>query len=228
MIRRRAGFTLIEVVLAMAITALVMVLLYSALRVGYRSEERGSKKQQLSQRIRASTDRLAWLIAGAYPYKMLRRDKEDRKEDRVLFEGDSDSLLMVTTSVEAFSDDLADRDGLKVILIAVGEKGLSASEAPFINYEEDLPPELVEYVFEPEAESIRFEYMDAGEDGDEKLWSDTWSTEDTNYLPVAVKATLTIKVDGEPMELPPVIVRLMTGGQKGIVTSPLELKSKRL
>ena len=224
MIRRQSGFTLLEVVLAMAITALVMVLLYSALRVGYRSEEKGSKKQQLSQRIRASTDRLAWLISGAYPYKMLRRDKEDR----VLFEGGSDRLLMVTTSVDAFSEEIADKDGLKVIMIAIGERGLSAAEAPFINYDDDLPPDLVEYVFEPDAESIRFEYMDAGEDGDEKLWSDSWSTEDTNYLPVAVKATLTIRVEGEAMELPPVIVRLMTGGQKGILTSPQELKSKRL
>lgn len=226
--KRADGFTLLEVMLAMAISALVLMLLYSVLSLGYRAEEKGAQKQQLSQRIRASTDRLSWLIAGAYPYKMLRKDKEDRSADLVLFEGFSDSLLMATTSVDAFSGETADVVGLKVIRIAVGEGGLSASEVPFIMYDEDAPPDMKEYVFEPEAESIRFEYMDAGEDGDERTWSDSWSAEDTNYLPVAVKATLTIKVDGKPRELPPVIVRLMTGGQKGIIVGPQELKSKRL
>ena len=62
------GFTLIELVLALSILAIMVTILFGGLRVGLRAWERGEAKASSLQRSRSVTQLLEEALGGIYPY----------------------------------------------------------------------------------------------------------------------------------------------------------------
>ncbi len=127
------GFTLLELLISVAILGLVAVVIGSSVRLGIRTWERGESGIEASQRLRVLSDRLAQEVKSAYPYII---DVEG--EERVAFHGGPDSLWFVTAltgpaegglkwvSYSVMDGALTTREGRlpdKRLLEKVGEKG---------------------------------------------------------------------------------------------------------
>ena len=67
--RRRGdrGFTLIELVLALTIVALMLTILFSSLRVGLRAWQRGEERAEALQYSRSMSQLVELALGGAYP-----------------------------------------------------------------------------------------------------------------------------------------------------------------
>jgi prepilin-type N-terminal cleavage/methylation domain-containing protein len=75
-VTRRDGFTLVEVVLAMTILALMSAICYGAFHVAIRAVERGEVAVMTAQRLRAATDILIRQVKSAVPYPVQNEDDD--------------------------------------------------------------------------------------------------------------------------------------------------------
>src|SRR5207247_7433898 len=88
----RAGFTLLEIVIALTALALVTVICYGAFYLGIRAMERGEVAVVAAQRLRVATDVLIRQIKSVVPYKARNRDDEEY----VFFMGTASSMAFIT------------------------------------------------------------------------------------------------------------------------------------
>src|SRR3989454_11360405 len=88
----RAGFTLLEIVIALTALALVTVICYGAFHLGIRAMERGEVAVVAAQRLRGATDVIIRQIKAIVPHKARNRDDE---ED-VFFMGAASSMAVIT------------------------------------------------------------------------------------------------------------------------------------
>ena len=200
------GLTLLEVVIAITISAVIMGILLSALRLGHRSQEKGTKRQEIAQRMRIIADRVSWLLRGAYPYKVMDAESE---EETLYFSGSSRSVGLVTTSVDVYSDSTKDRAGLKWITLESDGEGLKMTENIYFEKDPTVDDAAETYVFDPTVRTIEFEYLDAAEEKDE--WVTDWDGEEKDYLPSAVRVAVVLVHDGEEFRMPPFTVAIRTG-----------------
>lgn len=201
------GFTLIEIVIAITLSAVLFTILFSALRLGQRSQEKGIEREDISQRMRILSDRLSWLIRGAYPYIVR------KPEGNVLFfSGTASNLGFVTTSVDAYSEEPEDKEGLKWVRIFRDSDGLKIKENIYLIEDnlEDIGGN--EYVFDPDVGSIEFKYLDTSNEGKKDTWVSSWSPKEKDYLPSAVKVMVVIEHNSKKIEMPPIVTRIITGG----------------
>jgi prepilin-type N-terminal cleavage/methylation domain-containing protein len=219
---RHGGFTLLEILFGLAITAVVLVILLAALRMGQRSQEKGLQRAEFAQRMRATSDRLSWLLEGAYPYRYT--DPEDKEKEYVLFRGGASSVEFVTTSTDEYSGGPEDRAGLKFVRIFADSEGLKASEMVFFMGAAESPEEEGTFVFGPRVMSAAFEYMDVDPESGESVWLESWDNTEKDYIPAAVRVSMSIMHGEEAKDIPPVVARLRTGGGRGLVV-PLEFRT---
>lgn len=203
--RPERGLTLIEIVIALTIAAVLFSILLWSMRLGHRSVDKGMEREEISQRMRVLTDRLSWLLRGTYPYMVA------TPEGRVLyFSGTKESVGFVSTSVDPYADTLQDSARLKWITLYSDSEGLKIQEDVFFaDVFEEEPRD--EYLFDPTVTSLEFEYLDpmAGEPGGE--WVEGWDPKEKEYLPSAVKITLSFEHEGREVEMPPLVVALKAG-----------------
>jgi prepilin-type N-terminal cleavage/methylation domain-containing protein len=204
------GFTLLEILLALSITAVIFVILLAALRLGYRSQEKGRGQEKVYQHMRILNDRLTWLMRGAYPYTV-----KEEGEEKLVFSGGSDSLGFVTTSTDIYSDTAEDMAGLKWVRIFTDDEGLKVEERIYFVDKEPAEEDRKEFLLDYTVADIEFEYLDLGEKNEGEDWTGDWNTEKKVYLPAAVKATLTLVIDGREFFPPPVLAAMRTGRSLG-------------
>lgn len=205
LLRSPGGFTLAELMIAISLTAVILVILLGAIRIGHRSVESGQAREEVSQRMRIISDRLTWLIRGAYPYTV---EKDD--ELRVYFDGDSMSLGFVTTSTDPYSDGLEDSIGFKWIKIFADSDGLKMVEK--IYFLEDVFDDFGgnEYLFDPTVRTLQFEYLDSDPEEGTEDWVSEWEPDGKDYIPSAVRMLVTIELDGKVYELPEITATIRT------------------
>jgi prepilin-type N-terminal cleavage/methylation domain-containing protein len=103
---RPNGFTLLELLVALTILAMMMVVIMSGLALGSRVWNQGTERIQVAQRLRIITDLIGSQIASARPYYI--QDRELKK--RILqFCVKPDRLDMVTTaeSMTVFNEQIS-------------------------------------------------------------------------------------------------------------------------
>jgi general secretion pathway protein J len=182
--RRTAGFTLVEVLIAVAIVAGVLAVALGAARVGLAAWRQGDARAEGLQHARSLTLLLDQVISAAYPYRI-----EAGDAGRLAFEGEPERLAFVTTvpavtpaAPIAFVALRLERDegGLAVL------QGVLPAGEPLA----DLTPALRDGT----VRSVRFRYRRI-EDG---TWSDRWSGANEQALPGAVEVTLTTARGAQP------------------------------
>ncbi len=183
-LRGRGGFTLLEVLLALTVLAVVVVLLVSALRVGVRAWEAGERRAASQQEVRALAELLTETLSTAVPYRGRLGEGLDRG---VLFVGERDEVRFVTTAPPL----VLDVPAAPFHAVRVGQSGegevrlterLVPSDEPF-----GEGPHLV---LSRSVGELRFEYQDA-----EGLWQDRWEAT-RNALPAAVRVELAVRDPG--------------------------------
>jgi prepilin-type N-terminal cleavage/methylation domain-containing protein len=182
--RQTSGFTLIEVMVSVAIVGMLMTFMSSGLSVGLDSWERGTDAIREMQ-SRASVERLLRRqLALALPYEVAGID-----ESFILFEGDTHRLEFVSSyslmdgPIDARKIDYRIQDGR----FDYGESVLFDYQADVFG-EEDLQP-LVEF------STVEFRYLGTDLDGDLE-WLTEW--ERGMGLPRAVQ----IRVDDDYVVVP--------------------------
>ena len=189
----RAGFTLLEVMLAMTVLAMVAAICYGAFHLGIRAVERGEVAVVTAQRLRVATDVIIRQIKSTVAYAV----RNDDEEVFPYFVGSATSLAFVTTA------GLHGGGGLAQVTYQVIDDPprLVMAESPFfspdsLGREPVGKPDASATVLLDGFRSLKFEYM--MNDGVETEWRGAWDAHEDEMLPAAVR----ILIEGLPgMEL---------------------------
>jgi len=177
-----AGFTLIEVVLALTIFALLGAILYGAFALSHSALAKAQGAAERSQAQRATADLLGSYIRSAYPYRSSPQDQA------VYFSGETDSLAFIS----AYSHGMGGR-GLARIEITSDDEDDSGGAA--LNLEEATPVRVagdggasgqsLRVVLKQRIRDWRLAYLDP--QAEEETWQDRWDGQERRLLPRAVR-----------------------------------------
>jgi general secretion pathway protein J len=174
----RMGFTLIELTISIAIISILVLIIFGAMRLGYRSFDSGEKKIESYERLRASLNIIDSQIQSEIPLTYFDEDG-NRK---YYFEGNRESMQF-TTNYSIWGGD----KGYVIATYKVepgdnGKQILYASENIIgIDFKRDTK------LFDS-FETIYFEYFFKDPAEEEGKWVDQW-TDDVN-IPEKIKLHL--------------------------------------
>jgi prepilin-type N-terminal cleavage/methylation domain-containing protein len=197
------GFTLVEVVLALAALAAIALLATATLRMGFRAWEAGQRRADAQQELRAVVELVGEALGGAFPYRDTTRPGTRRP---VLFEGEPEEVRLVTTAPPVVLDaPAAPFHALVLRRESSGELRLAErivpAEEPFARGAETVLARAVS--------RFRLEYRD--EDG---AWQERWDGRAAGGIPTAVRLELTVGAGGQARAVPPVVIALALGKRK--------------
>ena len=192
------GFTLVEVILAVSILAVVVLLATTALRVGLRAWEAGQRRADLQQESRALVELVSEALAGASAYQGRLGQNPERI---VLFEGEPDEVRFVTSAPPLTLDDPV----APFHAVVLGRKGQDA-----LRLVERLVPSDEPFAPGPErvlSRSVtRFSLAYRDEAG---AWQERWDGREAGGLPTAVRFELAVA--GLARATPALVVALPMG-----------------
>ncbi|MCP4714394.1 MAG: prepilin-type N-terminal cleavage/methylation domain-containing protein [Deltaproteobacteria bacterium] len=211
-----AGFTLIEMVLAVSIFAMIIVVIFSSFRVGIRSWERGERNIEFNQRLRSVAELLFREISSTYPYKIT-PGQLDKHKEYIAFFGKADTLKFVSyANLQKRSGGLSlielwvdEDEGLKL-----GEGAAFASNASELDDVELRDDELSAVVF-PEVVKIEFRYYERKKKEDEGEWVERWDPRDKKHrLPHSVEVSMSMVMPNEQEMTRRLVIPIMFSGKK--------------
>lgn len=183
------GFTLLELLISLTILAIVIVIVFGALRIGSRAWEKGEQDLENQQRMRVVFDLIKHQISSASAMKEI--TAEDGKA--FFMKGDSTSLEFLSY-VPVFPGDAGlvhvkyqvleneEKGGDRLIFF---EKGIVFSDKELENNGIDEDKNF--HVLIPVAPDIRFEYLNLGDQSENPQWVEQWDKTEGNELPLAVR-----------------------------------------
>ena len=188
--RSARGFTLLELLLAMSVLALVAAICYGAFHLGIRAVERGEVAVVSAQRLRVATDVLIRQIKSIVPYRAHNREED---ESYPFFYGHGTSMIFVT------GNGLHGGGGLvRVCYYVAGEPPqLRMQESEFFSPNslgrvDGCEPNARDSTLLDDFKSLHFEYMMS--DGVDTEWRAEWNGHEEDAIPSAVR----VLVDGIP------------------------------
>jgi general secretion pathway protein J len=198
-IRNRRGFTLVELLIALAIVGALLAIAFGGLRVAIRAWQQGEDRAEAHQHVRSIAMILARAVSATYPYRASRGEGPDPV---VLFAGTDKRLEFVTQAVPFAGPTPIAFTAVVLELDESGEPGLAIRQRPLPNREPFTKAEVV--YRDTSVTTLKFEYLDEG------AWRDSWDAGETRNMPRAVKVTVGARMNGRTEELPPITVALRT------------------
>ena len=194
---RRTGFTLMEVVIAIAITSFIGVVIGVSFNTTIQNKEIIEGQAEHYRMLRTAMNRMVREIGAAYVsdrYDPKRfRDAYDRPSN---FVGKRDTLMFTTMSHQRLYSDAKESDQMVVeYSVKTSPDQKARGRADLVRREKVLIEERMERggtedsLFEG-AKKIEFQYWNS----ERKQWEDEWDTrrsERKSILPTRVKITLT-------------------------------------
>lgn len=161
----RKGFTLLELMISLTILGLIATVIFSSLRLGLRTWEKGEEKVEQYQRIRVVLEILESQLRSTYPYII---QDEKTKEQFPFFQGEKDSIKFVSP----ISFKTEEPMGLSLVSYKVAGQGRGAlqyspakvflaSEELILNkdiFKEESIKEKEEIELFPQLKQISFQY----------------------------------------------------------------------
>jgi prepilin-type N-terminal cleavage/methylation domain-containing protein len=199
------GLTLIEVVLAMAIFALMSTLLYGAFSLSQSAVAKSQRSFENNQKLRAVDELLGSYIRSAYPYRA------SPQEATIFFAGERAELIFVSS----FSLAMGGRGMAKVRLFQQGEANGGAA----LRLEEQTPVRVSEegdegpqglsngLVVREGIKDLRITYLDP--QSNEEKWEERWDARETNSLPRAVRLEYVTKEGWDVQWVFPVMMKVL-------------------
>jgi general secretion pathway protein J len=200
--RRARGFTLMEVLIALAIVGLLLVIAFGGLRVALLAWQKGEDRAEAHQHVRALAVTLARALGAAYPY---RGAKGEAPEVVMLFNGAERRLEFVTQTPPLPLQAPIAFTAVVIALEEDNEPGLVVRERALPNRDPFTKGEVV--MRDPGVTSLVFKFQN--DDGE---WVDTWDGQETKSVPRAVQLRLATTLNGRVQTLPPITVPLRVTG----------------
>ena len=196
------GFTLLEVMISLAVLGLIVLMVFGVFRMGISAWERGDAIKDEYQKMRVASQLISRQIKSAVPYKI----KSSKAEgDHLAFEGSAHSLKFVSALpwranqaggfvyvVYEFKE--GGREGGKLILYEqrVLNKDFMAEEP-----KEESGVSLFEEISNVHFEYYRQEKPDQNKSAE---WLDAWNAKEEKELPSALRMTLVTQKGKEEKE----------------------------
>lgn len=200
-----AGFSLLEMLVAMTLLAMIGAAAVSGLRFGSRAWERGAESGETVIESRAAQKFLQALLSGA---RLIRR-RDGSRTPPALFDGQADSLELAAP--------------LPARLAPAGEHWIRLSTerrdretALTLRWTRlGAAPPAIDADAQPEVllsgvTAVAFRYFGADPETGERSWRDEWRRRAT--LPELIEARVRWP-ENDPRVWPPVVARLEVGGQ---------------
>jgi prepilin-type N-terminal cleavage/methylation domain-containing protein len=176
--RGQAGLTLLELVIALSILALIGVLAVEAFRMGSRSWRRGEERAEVQQRVRVLAGMLAGELSSVQPTSATVDGRPV-----VVFTGTADRIHF-----HAAPDphEPAPVNGMVRSLAYSFEPGrglLVQRSYPLVEGEASLDPRGPAEVLDPGVTQLRFRYLSPGQqENQEPRWESEWDPRDADAL----------------------------------------------
>ena len=196
---RSAGFTLLELLIALSIVAALLAIAFGGLRVAIAAWERGEERAEFQQHSRAIIQIVGRAVGAAYPY---RGPLGEAPERRLLFEGEESRLAFVTRAAP-FPFDV--NSAFTVVIIAVENDG----QGPALVVRQRVLPNREPFtratvvLRDPGIQALEFKYLRI--DG---TWIDKWDLDAEQNLPATIRIRFGTAQGGRIDPLPPLTVSL--------------------
>lgn len=198
--RPQQGFTLLEVLIALAIVGALVAIAFGGMRVALAAWRQGEDRAEVHQHARGIALTVARSLGAAYPY---RAPRGAAPQPVLLFAGNARRIEYVTqTPLFPWPAPIAFT--AVVIALEEGEEpGLVVRQRPLPN--RDPFTEGVVVFRDPNVTTLEFRFLDDGGG-----WREEWDGEDDDRVPRAVRITVGATLGGRPQALPPLTVSLRT------------------
>ncbi|MEO6968818.1 MAG: prepilin-type N-terminal cleavage/methylation domain-containing protein [Rhodanobacteraceae bacterium] len=181
--KRAHGFTLLEILLALVLMALLMVGVWGALRTATRLTSGADALIARSDRVRAVQGFLRDYLGGAQPQGFLHKANEQAR----MFEGDPDTLRYVAPMPAQLGDGGLFVQTLQLVRGEDGGQVLQLTYAP-LTTDAALPADAKPEVLLDQLAGGRFEYLYAAGNGKPAQWRGNWHG--PGGMPLAVRVIL--------------------------------------
>jgi prepilin-type N-terminal cleavage/methylation domain-containing protein len=193
------GFTLVEVLIALAIVGALLVIAFGAMRVALAAWTQGEDRAEAHQHVRGVALSLARTVGSAWPYT---GPRDETPEAVLLFFGSETRLEFVAQSPPApFAAPIA----FAAVVLTLDESperpGLVVRQRALPNRNPFTDAEVAFH--DPTVTALKLQYMD--ESGS---WQDAWDGANDKTTPRAVRITLGTALNGRTELLPPLTVSL--------------------
>jgi prepilin-type N-terminal cleavage/methylation domain-containing protein len=176
-----SGFTLIEVVLALTIFALMGAILYGAFSLGHGAAEKSEAHSTRQQKRRVVAELLGNYIRSSYPYRASAQDQT------IYFVGESDSV----TFVSAYSQAMGGRGLAKIRLAGENDSNgrgtlkLDETAPVRVSTEGGGAGQSHSLVLQTDLGALRFAYLDP--QAELETWEERWDGGERRILPRALR-----------------------------------------
>jgi general secretion pathway protein J len=197
--RAARGFTLVELVIAMTLMALIGLGISGVIVIGARSAASAERKTEQARRYRVATELIVRQLRSTAPVTMPEdeRDESGEGQDVSYFVGESERLSFVTATPQ-----MPANSGLALIELWVEDEQLMMSETPYFvavsagRFGRKFEHLTFSAPLLYDVASVSFEYVRS--DVDRESWVDKWDASDDDALPASVRIEIKPSVDGGP------------------------------
>jgi general secretion pathway protein J len=177
-----AGFTLLEMVLALVIFGMIAAIVYGAFFFGHRAVTSGERAADENQRMRLAEEMMGRQVRSAVYYCAKHDD-----EDIPFFLGAADGMTFVTSAPQSRGG-----TGLVAVTYRLADGKLIVEEranfTPDDLYDPPRDARVDSAVLLEGFSSLRFEYLPKEER--DLGWADKWDARDEDILPAVVRVTV--------------------------------------